>query len=263
MLRGLYTATSGMIAQQRKHDALTNNIANAQTPGFKEDKTAFRSFPEMLISRIRDEGSQVGHNPVVGRLNTGMFAEENIPLFRQGDLQETMIPLDVALVDRENEAASFFVVRTAGEEERYTRNGRFSLDAAGQLVTAQGHLVLNEARQPIVLRDASEVQVGRDGQLTAVVSGERVGLGRMLVVRADNPQNMVREGHDLFRWEGEGEPVAGAAELRQGFLERSNVDPVETSVQMMSAARAYEANQKIIQFYDRSLDKAVNEVGRV
>jgi flagellar basal-body rod protein FlgF len=89
-------------------------------------------------------------------------------------------------------------------------------------------------------------------------------LGRLLVVGSDNPLNMVREGHDLFRWEGQGElAAAGAAELRQGFLERSNVDPVETSVQMMSAMRAYEANQKIIQFYDRSLDKAVNEVGRV
>lgn len=269
MLRGLYTATSAMIAQQRKHDALTNNIANANTPGFKQDQTAFRSFPEMLINRIRDEGWSMGHAPHVGKLNTGMFAEEHIPLFRQGDLQETQLPLDVALVDGDGAAGTFFAVRTADGQERYTRDGRFTLDGAGQLVTAQGHLVLNANREPLVLRDAVDVQIGRDGQITATVDGEREELGQLLVVGAANPLNMVREGQGVFRWEGEGQlqaaaaAGAGAVELRQGYLERSNVDPVETSVQMMAVTRAYEANQRIIQFYDRSIDKAVNEVGRV
>lgn len=263
MLRGLYTATSGMIAQQRKHDALTNNIANAQTPGFKQDQTVFRSFPEMLISRIRDGASVIGQAPVVGTLNTGTFAEENIPTFLQGDLQETLQRLDLALVDVDGSgnSSSFFAVRTADGEERYTRDGRFSLDAAGQVITAQGYLVLNRDRQPIVLTDAENVTINREGVIT---DGTQGVIGQLLIVGVDNPLQMVREGHGAFRWEGEGEPVAGAgnAELRQGYLERSNVDPVETNVQILSALRAYEANQKIIQFYDRSLEK-LNEIGRV
>lgn len=276
MLRGLYTATSGMIAQQRKHDALTNNIANAQTPGYKQDVTAFRAFPEMLITRIRDgvalpgapaQASPIGQAAPVGRLNTGMFAEEQIPLFRQGDLQPTSLPLDVALVDASGEAATFFAVRTAEGAERYTRDGRFALDALGQLVTAQGNLVLNGDGSPIQLGDAAQVQFLRDGTILATVDGVQEERARLRLVSAGDPQGMVREGHGAFRWDGDAAqlqaPAAGAAEVRQGYLERSNVDPVETNVQLISAARAYEANQKIIQFYDKSLDKTVNEIGRV
>lgn len=279
MIRGLYTAAAGMISQQRKHDVLSNNIANANTPGFKQDQTVFRAFPDLLIERINDATAPFNAPQTVGHLNTGVFAEENLPQFLQGALMASDQPLDMALVDADGSASSFFTVRTPAGEERYTRNGRFTVDTNGQLVTSEGYLVLGADKQPIKARvtvdaqnnvyrqlDAKDIHIGADGLISAQSNGQSLQLGQLGIVKANDPRQMIREGQGVYRWAGS-QPLTATAgtgtEVRQGFIERSNVDPVETSVQMMTALRAYEANQKVIQFYDKSLDKAVNEVGRV
>lgn len=295
MLRGLYTAASGMISQQRKHDIVTNNIANVNTPGFKQGDAISRSFPEMLISRIRD-----GKSESVGRLNTGVMAEENVSVHTQGDIQETHNPFDFALISniqvpgaqfdesgkyvdangqRINQPQALFTVQNPNGEQRYSLNGKFSVDDAGTLITTDGYQVLGADNQPIVLRDPAtqepitNFRITNYGQFTdadgnAIQNANNQPV-RLLISRIEDPNQLVREGNGLYRLnegqEGLARPInpEDQVEVRQGYIERSNVDPAQSMVDMMTAARAYEANQKVVQFYDKSMEKAVNEVGRV
>ncbi|HZG87363.1 flagellar hook-basal body protein [Paenibacillus sp.] len=295
MLRGLNTAAAGMIANQRRHDTVTNNIANLNTPGYKANNAVQRSFPEMLISLM---GGGDGTNAVVssvGRLNTGVFAEEAPALYLQGDLMETKDWSDFAIVSNigvpgvafdaagkfvspdgevQFQPQAMFAVRTSSGDEKYTRNGKFTIDAAGQLVTSEGHLVLDAERRPIRFdQNVAEVKITSSGELIDGVSGgpltDENGLPiSFLIARIDNPNRLIREGNGNFRLpEGDELPGAVAPEddvqVFQGFVERSNVDPVQTTIDLMAAQRAYETNQRVVQFYDKSLEKAVNEVGRV
>lgn len=299
MLRGLYTAASGMIAQQRKHDIVTNNIANINTPGFKGGNGINRSFPEILISRVRSGKDEPGSVPI-GRLNTGVLAEENVSLHAQGDLQETNNPFDFALISNiqvpgavfdssgkyvdENgqrviQPQAFFTILNAAGEERYSLNGKFSLDATGQMIDSEGQQVLGRDGQPIVLVDPgtgtpiTNFRIMRSGQFTNADGQPLLGANgqpmSLLITRVEDPNQLIREGNGLYRLNPEAQgavrPINAddQVEVRQGFVERSNVDTGQSMVDMMAALRAYEANQKMIQFYDRSMEKAVNEVGRV
>lgn len=297
MLRGLYTAASGMIAQQRKHDIVTNNIANLNTPGFKSGNGINRSFPEVLISRVRSGKNEPGSVPV-GRIHTGVMAEENVSLHAQGDIQETKNPFDFALISniqvpgarfdssgkyvdqngqRVIQPQAFFTILNGAGEQRYSLNGKFSLDANGQLIDSEGHSVLGRNGQPIVLMDAglpvTNFRMTRTGQFTNAdgqpildTNGQALTL---LITRVEDPNQLVREGNGLYRLntqdQGAFRPIDAQdqVEVRQGYVERSNVDSSQSMVDMMSALRAYEANQKMIQFYDKSMEKAANEIGRV
>lgn len=299
MLRGLYTAASGMIAQQRKHDIVTNNIANINTPGFKGGTGINRSFPELLIARVRSGKDEPG-SATVGRINTGVMAEENVSLHAQGDAQETNNPFDFALVSNivvpgatfdssgkyvdENgqriiQPQAFFTILNAEGEERYSLNGKFSLDANGQMIDSEGHRVLGRDGQPIVLVEPgtrtpiTNFRVTQTGIFTNVdgqpIAGENGDPMAMMIMRIENPNELVREGNGLYRLsnpdEGGFRPIDAAdqVEVRQGYVERSNVDAGQSMIDMMSALRAYEANQKMVQFYDKSMEKAVNEIGRI
>jgi len=303
MLRGLYTAAAGMISQQRRHDTVTNNIANINTPGYKQVNAVERSFPEMLVSLMGGD-----HNPrgSLGKLNTGVFAEESLPQYTQGDVTETGNGSDFALLaDLEaidpstNEPIvfdangrkvldngevmykpqAFFAVQNANGETRYTRDGRFKVDKDDNLLSSTGSLVLGANGQPIKLKDQlgnsvpiSSLRVNAKGEWLDNTTGQPVvGMNAIGITRIENPNLLIREGDGNYKFTTEEDAAnnAGplglrdAVEVRQGSVERSNVDSAQSMVDMMAAARAYEANQKIIQYYDRSLDKAVNEVGRV
>lgn len=287
MLRGLYTAASGMIAQQRRHDVITNNIANINTVGFKGGNAVNRTFPEALIYAMG--GSDPSANKV-GKMSMGVFSEENLLSMAQGDLKETYRNQDLALVsdifvDGVNfdpsgksvdangqityQPQAFFSVNVAGQE-RYTRDGSFKTAPDGTLVTSDGFPVTGADGQPIVLGESWEnIAVTADGRL---VNAETLvalqGNPQLRIVRVDNPNMLIREGDGRFRYAGEANGLRqieaeDRVEVRQGFLERSNVDTTQAAIDLMAALRAYEANQKVIQTYDRSLDKAVNEIGRV
>jgi flagellar basal-body rod protein FlgG len=268
------------------------------TPGFKESQAVARSFPEMLIVLMQSE--QKGGNMRIGRLNTGVFAEEAVPVYVQGALRETGNPFDFALVsdiqteglafiggkaysaegERVPQPQAFFAVENAEGEVRYTRNGKFRVNEAGELVTSEGYRVLGRDGQPIVLFDAEtqqpvvNIQVNALGQIANASTGQALTTAggepvQLLIARVDNPERLIPEGYALFRL-GEGEedgavPIGPGdnAEVRQGYIETSNVDPTRAMVDMMTAARMYEANQKVVQAYDKSMEKAVNEVGRV
>lgn len=275
MLRGLYTAASGMLAQQRRVDWLTNNLANAETPGYKADAGAMRAFPELLMSRLEDESipsappRAVPTQTAIGLLNTGVYTQELIPNFRQGDIKETGLSTDVALVDGQvpvdpttgERGTLFFAVENGQGETRYTRNGHFTLSPDGYLTTQDGWYVLDGNGERIAIPSES-FTVRDDGTITA----ENRTIARLGVVFAANPKTVVKEGNGLFRSTDGPLPQAPGNVtymVKQRFIERSNVDIERTMTDLLAAYRAFEANQKIIQAYDRSLDKAVNEVGRL
>lgn len=158
----------------------------------------------------------------------------------------------------------FYSVQGADGNVRYTRNGDFTLNGQGYLTTSGGHFVLNEQGQPIQL-SSDQFTVSENGQITGA-NGETARLG---VGFAANPQRMIKEGDGLYRTE-DGNALQNAFnqegiqfKLQQGYLERSNVDVSRTMTDMLTAYRAFEANQKVLQAYDRSMEKAANEVGKI
>lgn len=259
MIRGLYTATAGMISQQRRQDMLTNNIANANTPGHKADQASLRTFPQMLIANLTN-----AYESSSNELATGVYLQETIPNFLQGSLIETSNDTDVALIDGnlpENSALMFAVQTDDGQ--RFTRNGNFTVDNDGRLVTRQGMPVLDVNDEQIFLQ-SENFQMLTDGTILE----NDVEVAQLNVFLIDDANDLVKEGNGLFRAEGVapasavGNPEA-AYQLQQGFLERSNVDLQQTMTEMLNAYRSFEANQKVLQTYDQSLDKAVNQVGRI
>lgn len=287
MLRGIYTAASGMIAQQRRHDTVTNNISNINTPGYKQTNAVARSFPEMLLAMTGVENAD--RNPI-GRWTSGVLAEESLSIHLQGDLMQTNQSSDFALVSNIEveglafdasgktigadgnvifQPQAFFTVQDASGETRYTRGGKFTVTGDGFLMTSDGSNVLGTNGAPIQL----PAGVGLDSLILTpdqrFVDSEGAEIGaQLLITRIDNPNLLVREGNGNFRFvnnEGAAQPIAAGEriEVRQGYVERSNVDSAQAAVDLMAALRAYEANQKVIQFYDQSLQKAANEVGRV
>ena len=269
MLRGLYTSASGMLAEQVRVDVLSNNLANVQTAGFKRQTVVQSAFPEMLLRRVYDPvpvsggvapagasgqatGALYDPRPVIGRLGTGTYIDGTYSDLSPGALRYTGNPLDMAL-----EGQGFFTVETPAGV-RFTRDGRFTLDADGWLVTLEGHRVLGEAG-PIQIQ-GRDVHVTEGGEVW--VDGALAGV---LALRdfAD-PQGLVREGSSLWAptaWSGQPQPAA--ARVREGYLEESNVNVVTAMVELIAAYRSYEANQRVIQAYDQTLGKAVNELGRV
>ncbi|MGE6754819.1 flagellar hook-basal body protein [Rossellomorea sp. NPDC071047] len=275
MFRGFYTVASGMLSQQRKTEMLTNNMSNANTPGFKADQASMRAFPEMLMERMdstsipTENKLSLPFNQKVGALNTGVYMQETIPSFLQGDLQETGRSLDIALLDvsmpaNEEAGSVFLAVEGADGNPRYTRNGNLTVNGNGFLTTNSGFYILDENGERIQL-DSDRFTVGEKGQ---ILVDENI-VATLGVGYSEDPNRLVKQGDGLFATEGN-VPLPDAYEeadvsftTKQGFLERSNVDASRTMTEMLSAYRAFEANQKVLQAYDRSMEKAANEIGRV
>ncbi|MBD7909156.1 flagellar hook-basal body protein [Sporosarcina gallistercoris] len=276
MFRGFYTAGSGMIAQQRRTELLSNNMANANTPGFKTDQSSIRSFPEMFLSNleaakvpVQNSFQMKGLDPI-GALSTGTYMQETMPLFTQGQLRETELTTDIALVDgvlpvnpeTGNRGAVFYTLEGSDGERAYTKNGNFALNPEGYLTTPSGNYVLDADGQRIQLPN-DDFQVTEDG---IIKYGEQVAAA-LGISYAVNPETLVKRDNGLF-YALEELPDANDAQgvsysFKQGFVEQSNVDTSRTMTDMMTAYRAFEANQKVLQAYDRSMEKAVSEIGRV
>jgi flagellar basal-body rod protein FlgF len=276
MFRGFYTVASGMVAQQRKMEMLTNNMANSNTPGYKADQSSMRAFPEMLLQRMggvnipTEQELNLPYNSRVGKLNTGVYMQEMTPTFFQGDLKETERGTDVALIDvmmptnGETTGTVLFAVEGLDGNLQYTRNGNFTLDGNGFLTNSNGNFILNENGLPIQL-NSDQFSINDQGDI--FVNDEVVttlGIGY-----AENPHLLSRDTGGLYSTD-DNQPLPNANDVQgvnfrtqQGFLERSNVDPSRTMTDMLTAYRAFEANQKVLQAYDRSMEKAANEIGRV
>ncbi|MCM3442853.1 flagellar hook-basal body protein [Metabacillus halosaccharovorans] len=279
MLRGLYTATAGMLTQQRRTEMLSNNMANANTAGYKADQSTIRAFPEMLLQRMENKTLPTGNGvnvpgmQTIGSLNTGVYLQEIKSRDIQGELKETGLVTDVALVEgnvplnpeTNVKGSLFFAVQNQAGEERYTRNGNFTLDNNG-LLLSDGNPVLSKTGQPISIQ-SGEFNVTENGDV--YVSGDPEPVAQFDVRFAADVRNLVKDGNGIYRTsDGQALPTAinnGDIQynLKQKSLENSTVDIGRTYTDMMTAYRSFEANQKVLQAYDKSMEKAANEIGRL
>lgn len=249
MIRGWYTGASGMNAQQNRLDAISNNLANVDTAGYKRDITVSKSFPELLIRRTNADGVYQLQNgmgssdaaPVIGKLGLGVETNENYIDFSQGSFKSTNTKTDTALSGK-----GFYVIDTP-MGERYTRNGNFLIGKEGILETKDGYPVLGENGY-IYLED-DKITVNEDGIISKSEDGSEID--RFKVVRFDNERYLKKMGESMYSTND----IAGPAHIAegnerpkflQGYSETSNVNVVNEMVQMIEVNRAYEANQKTI-----------------
>lgn len=266
MLRGFYTAASGMISQQRQQEALANNVANVNTPGYKADQATLRSFPELLIQQMGTEnlrtskGFKRPYGQPIGALNTGVYVQEMVPNFDQGDVKQTGTYTDIALINGDvpdENGHLFFTVRNEDGEVRYTKNGDFQIDGEGFLTTHLGLYLLDEANNPIQTNHL-EFTVDSNGLIQIGDQVTQLGLAY-----SEDTNTLSKEGTDLFSGETVGVPAEATYTIQQGFLEQSNVDSLRSMTEMMEAYRMFETNQRVLRAYDESMGKAVSEIGRL
>lgn len=256
MIRGLYTSGWGMMAIEKKMDVVSNNLANVNTSGYKKDTVVFESFPNLLTQRINDSRSPLNPSGKVGNMQLGSDVGAIYTYYRQGQLQRTDNRLDAAISDSDT---AFFTVRVPGGngdgQEYYTRDGSFALNADGTLVTKDGYIVMGE-NGPITL-EGDQFVIEADGSV--IQNGEVVD--KLQIAEFANPESLRKFGSNLVQTTDETQMRDFSGTVRQGFVEQSNVNIIREMVDMITVMRSYEANQKILQFEDGTLDKAVNEVG--
>jgi len=243
MIRGIYTNAAAMNSQLLKQEVTANNLANANTTGFKKEGV-FRKY-------------LVDHDTILRQNATDFKNLEDVDAviinFQQGELYPTSNPLDTAI-----EGDGFFVIQTL-RGVRYTRNGNFQLDQDGFLVTGNGYPVLGS--EGLIQLEGQNVFIGDDGTIT--VDEELVDV--LQIVDFPKPYRLNKIGDGLFEAE-EGTAFqlnTDRFRLRQGYLEQANVEIIEEMVNLIQTARDFETNQKSITMQDTTLDRAVNDVGRV
>jgi flagellar basal-body rod protein FlgG len=238
-----------MLSLTNKQDVIANNLANANTPGFKKDYISITSFPEQLVSASESYSASRRTERPVGYISPGVGIGETGFINSNGVIRETGGTFDLAL-----SGEGFFAVRSP-QGEVYTRNGSFSKDSLGRLVSQDGYLVLGEK---------GPINVG-NGKVAIDVAG-RVEINGTYVdtlkVRRFATGDLAKQGSNTFVAHATGQ-TATSFTVRQGFLEGSNVDTTSELVDMTTTLGAYEANQRVLKTQDEILGKAVNEVGRI
>jgi flagellar basal-body rod protein FlgF len=251
MIKGLYSAVTAMVMNSARQQTLSHNIANLQTPGFKQILNTVGDF-------MQNQGVYVKRNPqsntldYVGALGLGTQISEEYIDYAEGALQETGNPLDLAL-----QGNGMFRVETP-DGERYTRDGRFLRDADNNLVTVDGFYVLDDAGQHIELPDG-DVAVAPDGTIT--VNGEEVAQLGIGVFEDPQAELQHTEGN-LFTGPADS-TSEDAPRVVQGYLESSNANPSQLMTQLVEVARSYEAAQKLVQNQDELLGKTISSLGRI
>ena len=254
MMRSLSIAKTGLEAQQTQLDAITHNLANTATNGYKRSRAVFE---DLLYQNIRQAGGPTTQEttlPTGLQLGTGTRAVATSRDFSQGSLSQTGNPLDLAI-----NGQGFFQVQMADGTTAYTRDGAFQVDANGQLVTASGYPVNPAITIPA---NAQTITIGKDGTVSATVPGSTApqALGQMQLANFMNPAGLDPRGGNLFaETAASGTPQTGnpatngLGAINQGAVEGSNVNVVEELVAMIQAQRAYEINSKAIQTSDQML----------
>ena len=258
MMRALYTAASGMIAQQYNIDTISNNLANVNTTGFRNN---LAHFQDLIYQNMRAPGTPVGSSqiPVGQDVGLGVKIGSSEKQFTQGVLAQTGNPLDIAI-----EGDGFFAVTLPDGTQAYTRDGSFKRDSNGSIVTADGYFLQPQITVPAA---ATQVSVGQDGTVTAQIPGQQQPqqLGQITLVRFSNAAGLSPQGQNVFtQTAASGAPAIsapglnGTGSLQGGYLEQSNVSVVSEIVNLITAQRAFEANSKAVTTADQVLATAVN-----
>ena len=258
MLKGLYTAYTGMINEQHRMDTMTNNLANASTVGFKKEGSTSQSFDDILTVKIKDQSVGLQNVQRVGTNNPGVKIGENYTDYTQGSFRVTDNTYDLALGGE-----GFFTIEytnKAGETSTmYTRAGQFTLNRDGYLVNENGDYVLGTQNQKIRLNTLQDSEISSNGTITQ----NGLEVARIQVTDFEDYNYLEKFGETYYRPVEGAKTIQSSATVNSGYLEMSNVQVVSEMVNLIAITRAYESNQKIIQTYDDTLDVAVNQLGRV
>jgi len=273
LVRGLYTSASGALVAESMADNVASNLANVNTSGFKQTLLQIESTPSLDIYRIQTDPGKTAGNPLPGRpvsqevglLGTGVQVYDTPTSFDQGGLQNTGNPLDVAI---SNDSNAFFTIQTQNGV-RYTRDGSFSLDGQGFLRTRDGNAVLNTLGQPIqVPTTGGTLTIQADGTIyqssqSATAGSVATNLGQIQVTQFANLVNLRPEGSNNFAISGNAQPTpATGATMQQGYLESSNANVVKSMVDLITAERWFDANEKSVKTQDDATNSAISMVGR-
>ena len=264
MIRGLYTSGWSMMANSKKMDVIANNLANVNTNAYKKDTVVFESFPDALIMRLNDTKSELNPTGNVGKMSLGNDIGEVFTFYKQGSILKTGSNLDFSFQNAPTESqnsSAFFTIGVADEsgniKEYFTRDGAFTLNSNRQLVTKDGYLVMGQ--NGVITMEDENFSVQDDG--TILNNGNRVD--KLLVREFLDTTTLRKYGANLVERTAQTQEQPFTGTIAQGFLEQSNVNIVKEMVDMITVTRSYEANQKILQAQDGTLEKAVNEIGVV
>ncbi len=284
MVKGLYTAYTGMINEQQRMDIETNNLANANSTGFKEERSVSTSFRDLLGLKIKDYSDAPWTARRLGLINPGVKVAGTYTNFEQGGLSSTGNDFDLALnnriPDRNSDSVNdnmgaggnaFFATSYAsdqpegGELIKYTRDGNFTLTQDGYLVTSEGNYVLDVNNNPIQMDPLQDTTIQQDGSI--MQNGNVVAT--IQVASFNNTQFLQRyQDNSFIIGDGEAEVVSvtaaeANATVNQGFLETSNISVVDEMVNIIAIQKNYETNAKAAQAEDETLDIAVNQLGKI
>jgi flagellar basal-body rod protein FlgG len=263
MIRAMHTASTGMEAQQLNIDTIAHNLANVNTNGFKRSRAEFADLLYQIQRLPGSSASNVGVFPVGIQVGAGVRPITVAKEYVQGNLRKTDNALDVAI-----EGAGFFQVQRPDGTTMYTRAGSFKIDNTGNMVTGDGDNLLPNITIP---SGALQIDIGQDGTVSALLPGvsQATQVGQIQLVRFDNPSGLIAQGGNLFIDSTASGPAqagspgftTGFGQIRQGFLETSNVNIADEMVNMIIAQRSYEINAKAIQAADDML-QVVNNIKR-
>lgn len=256
MLRSLYTAATGMEAQQLRMDTIANNLANTSTTGFKRSRPEFEDLLSETMAPAGAPTLQGGGRPSPLQVGLGVRTGSTTRTFSQGDMINTNNPLDIAI-----EGAGFLRVQRPNGEIAFTRAGNLRVDAQGRLETQRGELIDPPVRIP---SETTAITIQSDGNVLVKMPGkdDLSEQGRLEMVMFANPGGLESLGGNLFASTmASGDPInvkpgeLGAGTITQGYLESSNVKAVEEMIDMISTQRAYEMNSKVISTADQMLQR--------
>lgn len=266
MVKGLYTAYTGLVNQQNRLDVLTNNLANSATNGYKKEGTTSQAFADTLAIKIKDT-SDYSLAKKLGNISLGVKIGENYTDYDQGSFRVTDNVYDIAL-DGDGFFAISFTNKNGETSVKYTRDGAFTVNKEGYLVTKDGDFVLNQAA-------ANAGNPGENGYIRVDPNTELVidelgylyqngtQIGQLGVVDVVDYDYLQKYGENMYELVEGGQLQEADVKVVQGSLEMSNVNVVSEMVEMITISRAFESNQKIIQTIDETLEKAVNNIGSV
>ncbi len=251
MVRGLYTAYTGMMNQQARLDVITNNLANASTVGYKKEGSTSQAFDSMYTQKIKD-GSEYYINRTIGKESLGVKIGETYTDYTQGSFKVTGNTYDLAL-----EGDGFFNVSYTSKSgvttTRYTRDGSFSVNNENMLVTEDGDYLLGEGGR-IQVPQGAKITVDEDGNIYA----DDECVDKLKITDFKDYNYLQKFGENLYTAVDGATEKTADCKVRQGYLEMSNINVISEMVEMITISRAYESNQKAIQTIDSSLEKSVN-----
>ena len=252
MVRGLYTASTGMVNQMNRLDVITNNLANSATTAYKKEGATSQAFDSLYAIKIND--SSVNYiDQRIGKVSLGVKIGETYTDYSTGNLQETGNTFDLALSGNGFFAISY-ADQNGNESIRYTRDGSFTTNADGILMTKDGDFVLDESDGLIYIPEGTEVAINEFGTIFA--DGQEIA--RLQITDFEDYNYLKKFGENMYIAIDGANQTEAAGKVYQGYLESSNVNVVSEMVEMISISRDYESNQKVIQAIDGTLERAVN-----